>query len=279
MLYEQLIKRIIQAVCSFVNRNFQKNFHPENAMTDLVQKYIMRGKKEPAFVAIYEDLFNRLEQGEYQPGDQLPPETVLAERYGVSRNTLRQALAILCEDGRIYNVQGKGSFVCDRSDLRPIGFEKLAHPVFSCATVACTSSEVNFGFSPTALIVQQKMRLSPNDIAIIADVCHFHGETPISYTFVEVPVKMIPEGAADLNDGESVKLLLNNWIYENAVSASSRITFSVAEENISQHLSVPLETQIVFIEEILYNAAGEALALCKHYMLGEYYSIFVYRKR
>ena len=61
-------------------------------------------------------------------------------------------------------------------------------------------------------------------------------------------------------------------------SASSRITFSVAEENISQHLSVPLETHIVFIEEILFNAAGEALALCKHYLLPEHYNISIIRK-
>ncbi|HWQ06339.1 MAG TPA: GntR family transcriptional regulator [Feifaniaceae bacterium] len=247
-------------------------------MSELSQRYSLRGKKEPAFVAIYEDLFQRLEQGEYQPGDQLPPETTLAERYGVSRNTLRQALAILCEDGRIYNVQGKGSFVCDRPNVRPICFEKLTNPAFSCATVSCTGSEVNYGFSPTALIVQQKMRLSPNDIALIADVRHFHDETPVSYTFIEVPVKMIPDTGVDLNDSESVKTLLNNWIYDAAATALSRITFSIAEENISQHLNVPLETQIVFIEEILYNVSGDAIALCKHYLLSEYYNICIVRK-
>lgn len=247
-------------------------------MSELSQRYSLRGKKEPAFVAIYEDLFQRLDQGEFLPGDQLPPETVLAERYGVSRNTLRQALAILCEDGRIYNVQGKGSFVSTRSELRQIGFEKLSNPAFTCATVSCTDSEVTFGFSPTALIVQQKMRLSPNDIALIADVRHYHDGTPISYTFIEVPVKMIPESAADLNDSESVKTLLNSWIYDASSSALSRLTFSVAEENISQHLSVPLETQIVFIEEILFNMAGEAVALCKHYLLSEYYNICIVRK-
>lgn len=247
-------------------------------MFELSQKYFLQGKKEPAFVAVYEDLFQRIEQEEFKPGDQLPPEVTLAEKYGVSRNTLRQALAILREDGRIYNVQGKGSFVSELSNQRPIGFERLTNPAISCATVACTKSEVSYGFSPTALIVQQKLHLGPNDIALIADAWHFHNETPISYTFIEVPVKNIPDCIVDLSENESVKNLLNNRIYDSATSALSRITFSVAEEDISAHLNVPLETQIVFIEEILYDAANDACALYKHYLLSEYYNISIVRK-
>lgn len=248
-------------------------------MEDINQKYLKKGKKTPAFAIIYEDLFQRLEQGEYKPGDQLPPETTLAEHYGVSRGTLRQALAILCEDGRIYNIQGKGSFVCNRANPRPIGFEKLTHPAYCCSTVACTSSDISYGFSPTALIVQQKLQIEPNDIALIADTTHFHDDTPIGYSFTEVPVKALPEGGVDLNDGESVKALLNDGIFKVANTAFSRITFSVAEEDISRRLGVPLETQIIFIEEILYSDTGSAIALYKHYLLNEYYNISILRKR
>ena len=247
-------------------------------MFDLSQKYNLQGKKQPAFVAIYEDLFRRIEQEEFKPGDQLPPEVMLAEKYGVSRNTLRQALAILREDGRIYNVQGKGSFISEHTNQRPIGFERLTNPAISCATITCTRSEVSYGFSPAALVVQQKLNLGPNNIALIADVWHYHDVTPISYTFVEIPVKNIPDGIVDLSDYESVENLLNNRIYDSATSALSRITLSVAEENISEYLNVPIETQVIFIEEILLNASSEACALVKHYLKSEYYNILVTRK-
>jgi hypothetical protein len=63
-------------------------------------------------------------------------------------------------------------------------------------------------------------------------VRHFHEETPICYTFIEVPVKMIPENAADLNDNEALKRFRTTGSTKPPRSALSRLTFSIAEENI-----------------------------------------------
>lgn len=236
-------------------------------------------KRAPAFVAIYEDLYDQLDRGDYRPGDQLPTEATLAEQYGVSRNTLRQALAILREDGRIYNVQGRGSFVCKHFEQRTIGFEKLFNPAFDSATTPCTGCELNYHFAPTALVVQQKMNLRPSDVALVAEVRFYHEDIAISYTFLEIPVKYLSEGWVDLNDDECVKRLVTEWIFEKAASAFSRVTFTIAEENISRQVNIEQQTQMIFIEEILYDVTSEAIALCKHYLLPEYYSISLTRRK
>ena len=49
--------------------------------------------------------------GELPTGDQLPGETALAERFSVSRNTVRAALSDLSRAGLILTRSGKGSFV------------------------------------------------------------------------------------------------------------------------------------------------------------------------
>lgn len=51
----------------------------------------------------------------YAPGDRLPPEKDLAERIGVSRNTLREALGELALDGSVERRWGVGTFVRPRS--------------------------------------------------------------------------------------------------------------------------------------------------------------------
>lgn len=49
--------------------------------------------------------------GEYATGSRLPPEAVLAERAGVSRLTLREAVKVLRDKGVLRVEQGRGTFV------------------------------------------------------------------------------------------------------------------------------------------------------------------------
>ncbi|MGE5674140.1 MAG: GntR family transcriptional regulator [Mycobacterium leprae] len=49
--------------------------------------------------------------GTWVPNDMIPPEAELVEQYGVSRITVRQALAALVAEGLLYRRQGKGTFV------------------------------------------------------------------------------------------------------------------------------------------------------------------------
>lgn len=52
-------------------------------------------------------------QGRLSPGDQLPTEQALAQTFGVSRNVVREAIARLRSEGRIWSQQGRGAFVAD----------------------------------------------------------------------------------------------------------------------------------------------------------------------
>ncbi|WP_240204787.1 GntR family transcriptional regulator [Streptomyces actuosus] len=60
---------------------------------------------------IADDLRRQITTGRIQPGERLPSETVLAERYAVSTVTLRRALAALQGEGLVEKIHGKGNFV------------------------------------------------------------------------------------------------------------------------------------------------------------------------
>ncbi len=65
----------------------------------------------PQYRSMATDLRALIETGELAPGDPLPSESTLAERYGVARGTVRHALAELEGAGLIASVHGKGRFV------------------------------------------------------------------------------------------------------------------------------------------------------------------------
>lgn len=56
-------------------------------------------------------LRDRILQGEWMPGNVIPAESALAQSYGVALGTIRQALALLVEDGVLQRRHGKGTFV------------------------------------------------------------------------------------------------------------------------------------------------------------------------
>jgi DNA-binding FadR family transcriptional regulator len=56
-------------------------------------------------------LSREIESGDFNPGARLPTEQQLAEKFGVSRNVVREAIAQLRADGMIEARQGVGAFV------------------------------------------------------------------------------------------------------------------------------------------------------------------------
>ena len=62
---------------------------------------------ENRYQQVIDTLRSRIEQGEYQVGDRLPAETELAAALGVSRPTLRQALARLESEGLLNREIGR----------------------------------------------------------------------------------------------------------------------------------------------------------------------------
>jgi GntR family transcriptional regulator, transcriptional repressor for pyruvate dehydrogenase complex len=68
---------------------------------------------------IVEQIGRSITQGQLKPGDQLPPERELAQRFGVSRTAVREAMKALAEKGFIESQHGRGTFVVDRAARTP----------------------------------------------------------------------------------------------------------------------------------------------------------------
>lgn len=73
---------------------------------------------------IVEQIKDGIGGGDFSAGEKLPPEREMAERMGVSRSSIREALQILEHTGFVQVIQGRGTFV------KEIGREALTDPLW-----------------------------------------------------------------------------------------------------------------------------------------------------
>lgn len=76
----------------------------------------------PYYAQVRDALRRQILDGSLQPHQKMPSENQMVEMYGVSRITIRQALGELENEGLIFRVHGKGTFVA-----KPKAFQDLTH--------------------------------------------------------------------------------------------------------------------------------------------------------
>jgi GntR family transcriptional regulator len=83
-------------------------------------RQLVRGGEVPLWRQLQEDLLGRLAAGEF--ADQFPGELALAEEYGISRQTVRQALQRLRADGVVTAMRGRQPRIAPATEiLQPMG--------------------------------------------------------------------------------------------------------------------------------------------------------------
>jgi GntR family transcriptional regulator len=85
----------------------------------------LRADNRPLYVQAIDALRNLLQGGEYEVGARLPSEPELAQKLGISRPTLREALQTLEEEGSIVRRHGVGTFVAEPRPVLDAGLEVL----------------------------------------------------------------------------------------------------------------------------------------------------------
>jgi GntR family transcriptional regulator len=65
----------------------------------------------PLYTQLAKILRDMIKSGELQPRAPLPSESYLQQEQGVSRGTVRMAVAILRDEGLVVTIGGRGTFV------------------------------------------------------------------------------------------------------------------------------------------------------------------------
>ena len=96
-----------------------------------------------------------IERGAIRPGDPLPTERDLAERFGVSIAPVRQAILDLVKEGALYRRRGKGTFLREQSLVEHVSILS-----------SFTASMRDRGFDVEMQLLRQRKVRTPSAIAL-----------------------------------------------------------------------------------------------------------------
>jgi GntR family transcriptional regulator len=85
----------------------------------------------PPYLLAADALRQEITSGRLKPGDRLPSSRELKERLGIANATVHSALRVLRDEGLIYSVQGRGSYVRDQAADQAPGIGQEATPADS----------------------------------------------------------------------------------------------------------------------------------------------------
>ena len=194
--------------------------------------------KTPIWQAIADALRSDLAEGKYAPGDKLPTEAALAERFGVNRHTVRHGISALVEEGLIRTRRGSGAFVAATPTDYPIGQRVRFHENLIAA-----------GRRPDKRVLQIEMRAATTgeakalQIAPGDPICAYHGlslsdRQPIAVFESLFPLGRLSSISAALSQTSSVTEALRLAGVSDYTRASTRLTAVRATATHALHLQL-----------------------------------------
>lgn len=223
----------------------------------------------PLHAQLREAVRERIRDGSYAAHARLPAESEMSKAFGVSRITVRQALSDLQNEGLIFKVAGKGSFVS-----RPKPYQQLTElegfgEAMSRQGYEIHNDVVGHALLPASADVAQRLGLAEGtQVAQIRRVRHLN-RSPVSLEITYLPAAIGERlRTADLARRDIFLIIEND--YGIALGhADVRIDAILADAPTAAALQVAPGSALLRMERLTHSAAGAPLDFEYLYFRGD----------
>ncbi|ENN89022.1 Transcriptional regulator, GntR family [Rhizobium freirei PRF 81] len=150
-------------------------------------------KAAGGWATVAAELRSAIDSGRHVPGSRLPSERALSEQFGVSRVTMRRAIAELEGEGLLRVARGSGAYV--RADM-PVRFQLGDKVRFSKDLTATDASLTRKVFSerevPANTDIAARLNLQPGEAVLEVCVVAYADALPVSVVMRSCSAKRFP---------------------------------------------------------------------------------------
>lgn len=213
----------------------------------------MLDDRVPKYYQLKRALIDKIDNEEFEPNVPIPSERELMELYQLSRITVRKAIEELVNEGYLYKVQGKGTYV--KTDE---GGSNLF------AITSCTEDVIRLGMTPSRKVVvteivkanmkrAKALEITTDDNVYMMGRILYADKEPLNYTLTFLPEKIFPGLFQHAFDTESLYKVLQEEYGVRITKARRTMEAILAQDDIAEYLEVREGSPIMLFRCVTYG--------------------------
>src|SRR6516165_6211732 len=238
----------------------------------------MSPSRRPSLVEqVRENLLGDLTAGKLEPGAKLANENELAERFAVSRSTIREAVGGLMDAGYLVRRHGSGTYVTASPRTR--------HPLET--TVSYTAMIREAGHTPAETVVSKAVRaaagaerdlfgLTDSEPVVDVERVRFAGRRPVIYSRDRIPAALLGDVPDEALDSSLYAILARAG--HPVASATAQLIPTVANAKLARLLMVKRGTPLLHIDQVDYDERGRPVMLSLEWHVADAFDLVVNRR-
>ncbi len=211
---------------------------------------------EPLYKQVEKQILHCLAQGEWKPGDRIPTESQLAERFGVAVLTVRAGIANLVAAGILVRRQGSGSYVARHGRQRQR--YEFTH-VFRNDGVKAMPDRKLLSFTRIAAdeTSAQVLQLRPNEKSALfrIECMMILDDRPIALMEITVPARLFSglSAKAIAGSAENLYAVYQNACNVNVIAIKEQVFAVKAGARVARALAMPAGDPVLRIDRVAYT--------------------------
>lgn len=225
----------------------------------------------PLYLQLRDRLLRRIQAGEYGAHQRLPSERDLSRDFGVSRITVRQALADLSQHGHVYTRVGKGTYVSDATLRRPLGslFGFSESVLRHGRTPSSTILEAHL--VPAPADVADRLQLAPGESLVRLQRLRLADSVPIALELTHLPHAICPGLLQHMTPGASLYAVLEQTFGLRTAFAEITLEAGLPDGQESRLLGLSAPSAVLRSEQTSYVEDGRPVEFTQATYRGDGY--------
>lgn len=224
----------------------------------------------PLLAQIEDRLAGEILGGQPAPGERLPAEDQLAQRFGVSRTTIRAAVQNLIRRGLVEIRRGKGSYV-----TRPKLTQELTGLTgfvedMAALGLAASARVVSHGLMPANETVARHLALARGETIMRIQRVRLADGVPVSFDETYLPAALGLRVAAEDLATQPIFTLLEERFDTPLIEAEYRLEAVAADAAIAQALAIERGAPIFLIERTSFTEGHRPVDYERLYYRGDH---------